>query len=453
MRNKRINVFSALALTALLYYFLAYSVDRHETATLLLVYTLLFVLYVYLIYVRHEFNIKSLLISAILLRLIFLVAMPALSDDFYRFIWDGRLWAAGINPFANLPVFYLTNAAPAGITMELFQLINSPTHYTVYPPIPQFVNVLAVWLSPESIPGAVMVMRLVLIAAELGTLVFLYKILKTRPRSFSAMAVYAFNPLIIIEIAGNLHHEGLLLFFFAGFIFYFKREKWVPGAAWLAASVASKLIPLIFLPYLMLRIKGKGKWLFLTSFSVTLLILFVPLLDASFFAGLTDSLRLYYQKLEFNGGLYFLVREIGYQVKGYNIIASSGKAFAVISTILILSYSIYSSGKTLLPAKVFTWIMLIFAAFSLIWHPWYIATFILLSVFTGYLFPLVWSYFIFLTYAGYTSEGYHDTNIIFIIEYLMVFAAILFDIYLERQRQRGRATPNWWGTQPQQPEC
>ena len=154
---------------------------------------------------------------------------------------------------------------------------------------------------------------------------------------------------------------------------------------------------------------------------------------------------LYYQKLEFNGGLYFLVREIGYQVKGYNIIASSGKAFAMISTSLILLYSIFAWSKSAQPARVYTWIMLIFVAFSLILHPWYIAVLIFLSVLTGYTFPLVWSYFIFLTYAGYTANGYHDTNAIFVLEYIMIIAAIIFDVRSELGKKRGRTAKNVWG--------
>ena len=387
------------------------------------------------------------MVSAVLLRLILLLSIPALSDDFYRFIWDGRLWAAGINPFAHIPNFYINNPAqaPAGITTELFQLINSPTHYTVYPPIPQIINILAAWISNESVLASVLVMRVALIGAEIGTLLFLYKILSSKKADTSLVAIYAFNPLIIIEITGNLHHEGLLIFFLAGFIYYFNKNELAYGAVWLAASVASKLIPLIFLPYLVLKIKGKSKWIFLIAFTAALLIFFAPLLEASFFIGLADSLRLYYQKLEFNGGLYFLVREIGYQVKGYNIIASSGKAFAMISTSLILLYSIFAWSKSAQPARVYTWIMLIFVAFSLILHPWYIAVLIFLSVLTGYTFPLVWSYFIFLTYAGYTANGYHDTNAIFVLEYIMIIAAIIFDVRSELGKKRGRTAKNVWG--------
>ena len=180
MLNRQAGLYSLLALSALLYFLLAYHVQRAETAILISIYSLLFGSYLYFLDERKSLALKTILISAIIFRLIFLLSIPALSDDFYRFIWDGRLWAAGINPFAELPVYFMDNPALAqsGINQELLTLINSPTHYTVYPPIPQFINVLAAWLSGNSIVGAVLIMRIVFILAELGTIILLYKLLQ-----------------------------------------------------------------------------------------------------------------------------------------------------------------------------------------------------------------------------------------------------------------------------------
>ena len=108
-----------------------------------------------------EFNIRWLLGISLLLRIIPMFAIPALSDDFYRFIWDGRLLAAGINPFAGLPGEFLNEPAlvAKGISNELYGLLNSPTHYTIYPPVPiissRSVGVLECWneTHPRHRPG------------------------------------------------------------------------------------------------------------------------------------------------------------------------------------------------------------------------------------------------------------------------------------------------------------
>jgi len=443
MRNRHLGLYSLLVLSAVLYFLLAYHVERAETTVLISIYSLLFGFYLYFLDQKESFDLKTLLISAVIFRLLFLLSIPALSDDFYRFIWDGNLWAEGVNPFAHIPVFFMDNPelAPAGINHDLFKLINSPTHYTVYPPIPQFINVLAVWLSGNSILGAVVVMRIVFLLAEIGTIILLTKLLQHCPKQLSMVSVYALNPLIIIEITGNLHHEGLMILFFIAFIYYFKQNKIILAAGFLAASVASKLIPLIILPYLLLKIRGQKRIVFFISFSFFLVLLFAPLLNHAFFNGMQDSLTLYYQKLEFNGGLYFIVREIGYWFKGYNIIASSGKVFAAISFILIIGYSYFAWKKDQPSFKVYTWIFMILASFSLILHPWYIISLIAFAAFTGYTFPIVWSFFIFLTYAGYSKVGYQDTYFIIFIEYVAVLGAVVYDLQ-KKQRILLPKNPN-----------
>ena len=434
MRNRQLGLYSLLALSAVLYFLLAYHVEREETGVLISIYTLLFGFYLYFLHLKESLDLKTLLISAVIFRMVFLLSIPALSDDFYRFIWDGKLWAEGINPFAHIPVFFMDNPelAPAGINNDLFNLINSPTHYSVYPPIPQFINVLAVWLSGNSILGAVVVIRTSLFLAEIGTILLLYKLLQPSTTQRFMASAYALNPLVIIEITGNLHHEGFMIFFFIAFIYYFKQNKIILAAGLLSASVASKLIPLIILPYLLLKIRGRQRIVFFITFTLSLVLLFAPLLNQSFFSGMQDSLTLYYQKLEFNGGLYFMVREIGYWFKGYNIIASSGKAFAAISFILIVVYSYFALKSGQQSFKVYTWVFMILASFSLILHPWYIISLIVLAVFTGYTFPIVWSFFIFLTYAGYSQDGYQDTYFIIFIEYVAVLGAVIYDLQKRR---------------------
>ena len=207
-----------------------------------------------------------------------------------------------------------------------------------------------------------------------------------------------------------------------------------------AGGVASKLIPLMFLPFILLKLSGKSNTAFIIAFLLTSLILFMPLLEPAFFHGMQDSLTLYYQKLEFNGGVYFVIREIGFWAKGYNIISTSGKVLAIITTAVILLYSFWAARRNIAFTKSLTWIMLIFASTSLILHPWYIALLIFLAAFTGYVFPIVWSYLIFLTYVGYSESGYQETPLIFVIEYLLLILAVVWDLYNERHNQEFKST-------------
>ncbi len=420
----------AIGLSILGYLFIGYGIERQETLKLLSTFALIFGAYFYLVNQKEQFSVRQLIYLGIFFRLLFLFSTPMLSDDFYRFIWDGRLWFNGINPFAELPTYYMEHPdeAPFGINTELFNLINSPTHYTVYPPIPQFINWVAAWLASDSIWLSGVIMRVAHIAAEAGTLFLFPYVLKAFKIDVKNIAWYALNPLIIIELVGNLHHEALMIFFLMLFLGYYMKQNWNWAAFALAMAVAAKLIPLMFLPAILLRLKLKDNIRFLVVFTLSLIIVFAPLLDASFFRGIENSLLLYYQKFEFNAGIYYAFRQMGYWVNGYNMIALIGKLFALGVTVSILIISFTSYYRKALLSETFLWISTIFALFSLILHPWYIALAILFGTITRYKFGFLWSLLIMGTYAGYSAIGFQEIMPIVAIEFVAVLVMILYEI-------------------------
>lgn len=420
----------AIVLSVLGYLVIGYGIQRPETIKLLSTYAIIFGAYIYLAYKKDQFSVKQFIYLGILFRLLFLLSTPMLSDDFYRFIWDGRLWFNGINPFAELPTYYLEHPAkaPFGINTELFNLINSPTHYTVYPPIPQFVNWVAAWLASDSLWLSGVIIRISHIAAEIGTLLLFPQVLKAFKVDVKNIAWYALNPLIIIELVGNLHHEALMIFFLMLFLSNYLQQKWSGAAFAFAMAVAAKLIPLMFLPAILLRLKFTQNIRFLSIFTISILIAFAPLLDQSFFRGIENSLLLYYQKFEFNAGIYYAFRQVGYWAKGYNMIALIGKLFALGVTAAILIISVRAQNKKQLLTETLLWISTVFALFSLILHPWYIALVILFGSMTRYKFGVVWSCLIMATYAGYSVAGFKEIMPIVALEFTIVLAMIFWEI-------------------------
>ncbi len=429
-KQKGLLLWIAFGLSIIGYLAIGYGIQRPETFKLLSTYAVIFGAYLYIVYQKESFSVKNIIWLGIIFRLIFLFSTPALSDDFYRFIWDGRLWFNGINPFAELPTFYINNPnlAPLGINQELFNLLNSPTHYTVYPPIPQFINWVAAWLATDSIWLSGVIMRVAHILAEIGTLVLFPKILRGFKIDSKNVIWYALNPLIIIELVGNLHHEALMIFFIMLFLINYQQGKLAGAAFSLAMGVAAKLLPLMFLPFIILKMNLKQNIKFLSIFTLSILIAFAPLLDASFFKGIENSLLLYYQHFEFNAGFYYAFREIGFWVKGYNMIALIGKIFAFGVTFLILLLSIIGYVKKCKIQNTLLWISTIFALFSLILHPWYITLVILFGTMTNYRFGILWSFLIMGTYAGYYASGFEEVMFIVAIEFIAVIGMIYFEI-------------------------
>ena len=97
-KNKRMLLAVVFIVSLLAYYGFAYRLQRTEYVKLSVLYTALFASYYYLVS-RYKEDFGFLAVVSILFRLVFLVAIPNLSQDFYRFIWDGRMILEGFNPY------------------------------------------------------------------------------------------------------------------------------------------------------------------------------------------------------------------------------------------------------------------------------------------------------------------------------------------------------------------
>src|SRR5690606_36988613 len=94
----------------IIFTFIGYGLLRYQTASLLLSYSVLFGLYLFVIGQRKtldEAQLNFWIIASIVFRASLLFSVPNLSDDFYRFIWDGRILTAGANPFSEIPSYYM----------------------------------------------------------------------------------------------------------------------------------------------------------------------------------------------------------------------------------------------------------------------------------------------------------------------------------------------------------
>lgn len=372
-------------------------------------------------------TVRFFLITGVVLRAALLFGIPQLSDDIYRFVWDGRLLIAGYNPFDQLPSYYLDQNIP-GVDAALFAELNSSEYFTIYPPVAQSVFAIACWLFPKSVWGSAFVMKLFLFAGEVGSLYLLPRLLKKFQLPAKNVLLYALNPLIIIEICGNLHFEGLMIFFLLLAIWYLVQQKYDRSAVMMALSVGSKLLPLLFLPLLIKRLGWAKSIRYFIIVGGSLLLLFAPLLSSVFLSNFSDSLDLYFRRFEFNAGIYYVLRWLGYQVVGYNIIGHLGPALALVvfAGVLYYAWKEKSASWGSLPrSMLFVICFYLFCGTTV--HPWYLSLPILLCVFTRFRFPVLWSGLIFLTYINYSYEPYWENLGMVSVEYVLVFGVLWWE--------------------------
>lgn len=371
----------------------------------------------------EQLDLKYWLRVAILLRLLLIVCVPGLSDDIYRFIWDGRLSVAGVSPFEMTPKTILESGQQIpGITTTLFELLNSPGYFSVYPPVCQAVFAAGAYLFPEGgILGSVLVVRAVILLAEIGTLTLLPRLLNHTKLPASHALIYSLNPLIIIELTGNLHPESLMIFFVALTFLLLHKQKILTAAVAFALAVCSKLLPLLLLPFFA-RLLGWGRfWIFCFITVLVSTIMFVPWISLEGLGNILTSLDLYFQKFEFNASVYYQLRWLGYQWKGYNMIGEIGPAMAVVTFFSVLFLAFRTSGKdwaAFYTAGLFA--MTIYLVLATTVHPWYLSMLIFLSVFTSFRYPILWSNLIFLTYIHYQAAIFQENLLIVAVEYLLV---------------------------------
>ena len=153
---------------------------------------------------RGPATLGVILAIGLLARLLLLSAAPSLSTDVYRYVWDARVANAGLDPYAYAPV------APEVARLRdatIYPKLNHPTWHTVYPPLAQAFFRAVYWCAPDS----VLAMKLALGLMELLALLALICLLRTLGLPPGRLAIYAWNPLLLVEIWGSGHLDALVL--------------------------------------------------------------------------------------------------------------------------------------------------------------------------------------------------------------------------------------------------
>jgi len=232
---------------------------------------------------------------ALLARVVLAFGEPLLSDDVFRYVWDGRVQLAGINPYVYAP------SAPELERVRdavLWPKINHADVPTIYPPGAQVVFAFNALLG-----GGTTLLRLILVALEALMVFAAWQILArakhplSPSRRIEALVLYALNPLVIVEIGYSGHLD--VLAWGPLTLALLAARPWAKGRAlgWaatagalLAASTAAKLLGVILVPLLVLAPRNARRlsWgdlfaqraTFLVAFAITLGALFAPYASA-----------------------------------------------------------------------------------------------------------------------------------------------------------------------------
>ncbi len=224
-----------------------------------------------------------------LLRLPLLLLPLTLSDDALRYLWDGRVARAGLNPYALPP------AAPELIPFrdELWQRLPHTEIPTVYPPLS-----ITLFSIASRLPFPLLGWKLLATAADLGACALLLRLARQRRLPEGRVAWYAWNPLVLLEVSGMGHVDALGVAATVGAVLALTRGKEALSGMWAAAGALAKILPVAALP---MWTRQSGFRLLGTA-AVLIAAAGLPVIAAT--GGIPPGLLAYGLSWEFNGPIY-----------------------------------------------------------------------------------------------------------------------------------------------------
>jgi len=349
----------------------------------------------------------------IFLRIIFITIDPIGSDDYYRYLWDGKVSVNGINPYKYSPdspeLDYLHSD-------NLPDKVSYPNIKTIYFPVSQWLFKVSYLVSREN-PIA---LKLILLLFDILILISLYYLLNHFKIDTKFLLIYLALPLINFQFFIDAHIDlagaALLLF---SLTFYFYNKK-ILSYILLGLSLSVKPTGLLLLPFYFQNenaIKEKLKSFIIPT--IVFVITFLPYLSTGTPLG---TLINYSVNWTFNGLIYNTLK----------LFMSNNAAIRICSGVLFILVYIYMYFiKIDLIRKIYLSLFLLII-FSPIVHPWYLIWFAVLLPFvksySGIYFVSVVSV-TFLTVITFQTTGiWKESTAVLMIEYIPTIAIFLYEI-------------------------
>jgi alpha-1,6-mannosyltransferase len=296
---------------------------------------------------------------AVVFRLIVLFSPLVLSGDLYRYVWDGRVQRAGVNPYRYPPE---AEALAALRDTAIYPQIIRPVLTTIYPPAAQMFFALITTIVPDSIRG----MKAFMVLFDLITIGVLIRLLKTNGSDPERVVLYAWSPLVVFEFAGSGHVDALMLPCLL--LALQARLAARPGSAGVLLGLATllKLYPAVLFPALYSRRERR----YPLGFGAALVLGYLPYV-AGAGTRVFGYLPGYFGPWEdFNGGLrYFLTLAL-------SPLTTSARSIALgLCAILLLLVALFVLRRDMTDGYIQRVSYMISAYLLLVpttFHPWYI---------------------------------------------------------------------------------
>lgn len=421
MKTKIIILLSIITLSASCYFYIPKA--QFTFITLFGIHSFQFILMILLLKFlkqqNHSFLFWSILTAGILVRALIVFTDPIFENDFWRYMWDGRVLANGINPYLYIP----EDPKLDHLGIYYRHLVGWKQYTTIYPPFSQLQFALSHIIFPDSLLG----LKFILLLFDLGIfLILFFWLKKLKPQSVHLSAVYFLNPLVLKEIANSAHLDTIPVFFSLLAFYFFYLNKKIFSVVALGIATCSKIFPLILFPILIKNSKYRLK--LISVFLIVISALYFPFIlsGLNIFGG-TKAFANYW---EFNASVFSI---LDYFHDKFVSIFSLGE---------ILFFKLDYSVKILIAGILLMWswrvlkiksqhflfqvtsILSAILILSPVVDPWYILWILPFAILTQNLPWILFSFLVSISYAWFEYKDYF--NYFKALEYTLFFTSFLF---------------------------
>ncbi len=363
------------------------------------------------------------LVGAALMRLALLFVEPYLSTDIYRYVWDGRVQAAGINPYRYVP------SAPELAQLRdgaIFPNINRADYaVTIYPPAAQFI-----FLAITRVGESVVAMKLGLLAFEAGTIAAILALLRRQGAPASRIAIYAWHPLPVWEIAGSGHVDAALCtLLMAGLLLFFVGRTLLAGVvvtlAALVKPTALLALPVLWRPW---------DWRLPGVVMLTALLAYLPYLSVG--RGVIGYLPGYLDEEGLTSGrgigALWLLEQVTGPVPGAAVAYMAAVALILGALAIAVAFRKDRSEQTAIACL--RWLLVVFLVLVSPHYPWYFLVLVPFLALSPSATAWVLTLGCTLLYDSVGGVGWPDYGVRIGVFLLMTVAALAYDLWGEPRR-------------------
>ena len=407
----------------MIFVYFGYFSSTTDFVMLPILFVLSFFIYFYLIFFTQDKNeVNALLWFSVLFRLIFLFAIPILSTDYIRHIFDGQLILNGFNPYLFTPAKILSGNTPipANLFNDFYAELSTNQTYSKTFPLVHILSLLSAVFTNINPLISIVILRIPIIIADFVLIKFLIKLLDKLNLSYSGLLIYALNPLVIIGLTGNINFIGVMLCFFVVGLYFIIHNKWLNSIFFFTLSATSSIFPFLLIPLVFKKLQSAKSMVLVFSMLIIFSLFWIPFYHPNFLDTIINNV---------NNNLFSFSTNFGLQQVIDSFTGEAKIIIPILFGVALISISISRASDWISILKGMMFCITAFILLNFTIEPYYFVLLVFFSAFVQqYHYAIIWSLFALLNYPIFAP--FLATHLwIMPVEYAVLLMLFLLELF------------------------